>query len=156
MNTTLIDEDLGHRRALQRKVLLHGPAAVVSWAITAWLLLVLVGGNVGALVGLTIMAIVTTALTFEAISALRDLRTEPITTRGGVGRVWSKGRFLFIGTIHYLAVAGRIFELRREAYASLQEGDTVEIEHWPHTNVVVSIRLVAADPDESDSRSAER
>lgn len=156
MSSTLIDEDLGHRGALQRKMLLHTPAAVGSWLVTLWLLTVLFSGNVGALVGLTIVAIVTAAFSFEAVAAIRDLRSEPITTRGNVDRAWAKGRFLFVGTVRYMVVRGRIFELRSAAFASLQEDDMVEIKHWPHTNVLVSLHLIEGEDDESDRGPARR
>lgn len=152
----LIDEDPSHRGVVQRKALLHAPPAVISWAITIWLLQILFGGDKGALVGLSIIVIFTVALTFETIAALRDLRAEPITTQGIIGRTWTKGRFLFIGRIYYLAVEGRIFQLRRHAFASLQEGDTVKIEHWPRTNVIVTLHLAPSQEDESGSRRAGR
>lgn len=156
MTSTLIDEDPGHRGALQRKMLLHTPAAVGSWLVGLWLLMVLLSGNVGALVGLIIVAIVTAAFTFESVAAIRDLRSEPITTRGNIDRAWAKGRFLFIGTVRYLIVRGRVFELRPEAFASLQEDDTVEIKHWPRTNVLVSLHLIEGEDVESDRGPARR
>jgi hypothetical protein len=156
MSSTLIDEDLGHRLALQRKLIIHTPVAVVSWGITIWLLLVVLSGNLGALIGLTIAAIVTAAFTFEASASIRDLRCEPITTRGNIDRAWKKGRFLFIGTVRYLIVRGRVFELTQEAFISLQEDEVVEIQHWPHTNVVISLHLLRGADAEGYPRARDR
>ena len=156
MSTTLIDDDPGHRFALRRKLVLHAPVAVAAWAVAIWLLLVMLSGNFGAIVGLTIVGIVTAAFSFESVAAYRDLKGEPVTTRGNVNRAWAKGRFLFIGTVRYVIVRGRVFELRAEAFASLQEDDTVEIRHWPHTNLVISIHLLTGEDAEIERRPARR
>ena len=99
MSSTLIDDVLGHRGTLHRKLMIHTPAAVIAWGALLWLLVILVTGNLGALVGLTLVAIIAASVTFEASATIRDLRTEPITTRGNVDRAWAKGRFLFVGTV---------------------------------------------------------
>ena len=156
MSSTLIDEDLGHRRTLHRKLVIHTPGAVVAWGALLWLLAILLSGNLGALVGLTLVAIITASVTFEASAAIRDLRGDPITTRGNVDRAWAKGRFLFIGTVRYLIVRGRVFELRQEAFASLQEDDIVDIKHWPHTNIVISLHLLEGEDAEGYTRPHER
>ncbi len=156
MSSTLIDEHLGHRGSLHRKLAIHTPAAVVAWGALLWLLAILVTGNVGALVGLSLVGVITASVTFEASATIRDLRGEPVTTRGNVDRAWAKGRFLFIGTVRYLIVRGRVFELREEAFASLLEDDIVEIKHWPHTNVVISLHLLKGDDAEGSSRPDER
>ncbi|MEE8338431.1 MAG: hypothetical protein V3R95_10235 [Dehalococcoidia bacterium] len=156
MSTTLIDDNPGHRVALQRKLALNAPVAIGAWGVTFWLLLVLLGGNAGAIVGLTIIGIVTAAFSFESVAAFRDLKGEPTTTRGNVDRAWAKGRFLFIGTVRYAIVRGRVFELRPEAFASLQRDDTVEIRHWPRTNLVISIHLLTGEHATIERRPARR
>jgi hypothetical protein len=156
MSSTLIDDVLGHRGTLHRKLMIHTPAAVIAWGALLWLLVILVTGNLGALVGLTLVAIIAASVTFEASATIRDLRTEPITTRGNVDRAWAKGRFLFVGTVRYLIVRGRVFELRQEAFASLQEDDIVAIKHWPHTNIVISLHLLEGEDAEGYSRPDER
>lgn len=156
MSSTLIDEDLGHRGALQRKFLIHTPSAVVAWGGLLWLLVILITGNIGAILGLVLISIITASVTFEATAAIRDLRSEPITTRGNVDRAWAKGRFLFIGTVRYLIVRGRVFELREEAFSSLLEDDIVEIKHWPHTNIVISLHLLKGEDAEGYTRPDER
>ena len=156
MSSTLIDVVLGHRGTLHRKLMIHTPAAVIACGALLWLLVILVTGNLGALVGLTLVAIIAASVTFEASATIRDLRTEPITTRGNVDRAWAKGRFLFVGTVRYLIVRGRVFELRQEAFASLQEDDIVAIKHWPHTNIVISLHLLEGEDAEGYSRPDER
>ena len=106
-------------------------------------------GNLGALIGLVIVGALAFALSFEAVAALRDLRGAPVTTRDRVARVWSKSRVLFFGRVHYLMVERRVFEVGPVTGAELSAGDEVEIVHWPHTNTLVSLRLVGSG-DESE------
>ncbi len=76
----------------------------------------------------------------EAVAALRDLRAEPTTTRGQVARLWKKSRFLFAGRVDYMLVDRKLFEVNPISAAELHEGDEVIVEHWPHTNVLISLQ----------------
>jgi hypothetical protein len=142
MSASLLEERPGHRAGLVRKAIIHTPAAAGALALTAIALLGLLQGNLGALIGLVIVGSLALALSFEAVAALRDLRSAPVTTRDRVARVWSKSRVLFFGRVHYLLVKRRVFEIGPVAGAELRAGDEVEIVHWPHTNALVSLRLV--------------
>lgn len=142
MSTKLLEERPGHRASLVRKALIHTPAAAGALMLTAIALLSLLQGNAGAVIGLVIVGGLAFALSFEALAALRDLRGAPVTTRDRVARVWSKSRVLFFGRVHYLLVERRVFEIGPVTGAELREGDEVEIVHWPHTNALVSLRLV--------------
>ncbi|MGE3857719.1 MAG: hypothetical protein AB7G21_12255 [Dehalococcoidia bacterium] len=82
----------------------------------------------------------------EAASALRDLRAAPTTTRGTVRRLWKKSRFLLVGRVDYMLVDGRLFEINPISASEVHEGDEVIVEHWPHTNVLISLRRAPAEP----------
>ncbi len=142
MSTELLEEYPRHRAGLVRKVMIHAPAAAGTLVLTAIALLGVLQGNLGALVGLVIVGGLAFALSFEAAGALRDLRSAPVMTRDRVGRVWSKSRVLFFGRVHYMLVERRVFEIGPVAEAELRPGDEVEIVHWPHTNALVSLRLI--------------
>jgi hypothetical protein len=76
----------------------------------------------------------------EALSAIRDLSAAPTTTRGTVRRLWKKSRFLFVGRVDYMLVDRKLFEINAMTATDLHEGDEVIVEHWPHTNILVSLQ----------------
>ncbi|HJM89489.1 MAG TPA: hypothetical protein QF624_07680 [Dehalococcoidia bacterium] len=148
MSDTLLYEHVGHRGRVIRKALMHGPLGVFTIGVTLWLAISVLGGNLGALFGFLMMALISFAIGLEGLAALRDLVAVPVRSRGEIQRAWSKGRFLFLGTIHYILVEKRVFEVEGHAFSSVQEGNVVELQHWPHTNVVASIHLVEEEPEE--------
>lgn len=148
MSDTLLYEHVGHRRRVIYKALMHGPLGLFTIGVTLWLAISVLGGNLGSLFGFLMMALISFAIGLEGFAALRDLGAVPVKSRGEIQRAWSKGRFLFIGTIHYILVEKRVFELEAHAFSSVEEGNIVELEHWPHTNVVASIHLVEEEPEE--------
>lgn len=75
----------------------------------------------------------------EAVSAIRDLNARPVITRGAVARLWKKSRYLFVGRVDYMLVNRKLFEVSAVSATELHEGDEVVIEHWPHTNIVISL-----------------
>lgn len=156
MNEILLEEHHGHRATLVRKAVIHTPTATLAWVLALSLLGGLLQGNLGVIVGLVIVGVVAFALSFEAIAALRDLRTEPVTTHGAVQRLWTKGRVFFLGRVNYLFVQGRVFEVTAPTYAGLAEDDTVEVVHWPHTNILVTVSLMqqAGGAAQRQSRSS--
>ncbi|MEI7926393.1 MAG: hypothetical protein WCI61_09430, partial [Chloroflexota bacterium] len=64
----------------------------------------------------------------------------PATTRGQVARLWKKSRFLFAGRVDYMLVDRKLFEVNPISATELHEGDEVIVEHWPHTNVLISLQ----------------
>jgi len=92
----------------------------------------------------------------EAVSAIRDLRAEPTTTRGTIRRLWKKSRFLFAGRVDYMLVDGRLFEINPISASELHEGDEVVVEHWPHTNILISLQRVPAEDAPPSSAPAWR
>ncbi len=133
----------GTRMTIYRRVALLVPAGILFTIMLAVALMNLPD----TILVVIVFAICALALDVEAVNALRDLPAKPVVTRGKIERRWSKGRFLFFGRVHYLLIERRLFEVGPVASAELHLGDEVIIEHWPHTNVVVTLeRAPAATP----------
>ncbi len=143
----VLQDEPRDRRGLARMALLHAPLAVVSGAGALWLLLLLVGGEPGAIIGLSLAGFVFFATAFQAVTALRDLRAEPVTTTGIVLRKRRPGIFLMLGRTHYVRLRAGAFVVSVPAYHELGEDDEVEIEHWPHTRRVIRVRLLRRAAD---------
>ncbi|MSQ42083.1 MAG: hypothetical protein EXR65_03490 [Dehalococcoidia bacterium] len=146
MSNTTIDQREGHRAMVVRKVIFHAPAALVMLAFTVTAVGGLLAGNLGALIGLVIAGGLTVMLGHEAVAALRDLRSSTITTRGRVARAWTTSRAAMFGREHHVLVEGRVFEVHLTSEDAVRLGDTVEVVHWPHSNVLVSMHLIERGP----------
>jgi hypothetical protein len=59
-----------------------------------------------------------------------------------VQRSWSKARFLFFGRVHYLLMKRRLFEVDPLTGLQLAPDDEIEIHHWPHSNMVITVELI--------------
>ena len=139
------------RRLIVRSAVFYVPLAIVFWAVTAAALYNAFTSNLGALIGAIVFGLPAYALGYEAWSAVRDLRATPMVTRGEVARMWSKGTVLWMTRAYYLLVEvpgeakkleQRFFVISPEAYVQLEDGRTVEVRHWPHTNTVISLGMV--------------
>ncbi len=148
----LLEEHGESRRALARKLMLHAPLALAFGVVSAAALYYAFTNSLGALVGAAIFGLPAFAFGYEAVTAARDLRAQPITTRGTIARMWNKGTILWMTRAYYLLVdlppveggerEQRFFVISHEAYVQLEEGRTVEVQHWPHTNAVISLGIV--------------
>lgn len=161
MRMLLEQPDEQTRRSVVRKALLYSPLALVFIGVTLVALYNAFTNSLGALVGAVVFGIPAAALSFEAWSALRDLRQEPVTTRGVVARMWSKGTVLWITRAYYLLVEvpgvqieRRFFVVPHEVYLQIDEGSTVQVRHWPHTNGVISLGEVGSGGSQRASRQA--
>ncbi len=154
----VLEEGTPDRGGLMRMAVLYTPLAVVSGAGVVWLLLVLIGGDLGALIGLTVLGLALFGTSFQASGALRDLRAAPRTTTGAVLRKRRPGLFMWLGRTHYLLLREGAFVVSVTSYHELEEGDEVEIEHWPHTHRVIRLRLLrrAAEIAAEEQASADR
>ncbi|MDA0364672.1 MAG: hypothetical protein O3B31_08375 [Chloroflexi bacterium] len=139
MPEVMIEEREDHRRRLVRTMLLYTPGAVIATTLFLVAGLSLLTGNVGAIFATVIVGLIAFAVDYEALSAARDLRSEPRVTEGHVLRKWSKGRVAFLGRVHYVLIGRSVFEVGPIAASELTAGDQVRIVHWPHTNGVISI-----------------
>ncbi len=147
----MIGEDPGHRRTLQRMALMYTPLTVAAAVIAAISLVSVLDGALGAIIPLVILGAVTLALGYQAITALRDLRSEPMFTRGEVQRAWAKGGVLWFFRSHYLMVNRQVFVLPPEIWVQLAEGDVVECHHWPHTKTTIRLLLLHGDDKQATS-----
>ena len=152
MNATLIEENPGHRSNVVRTALIHSPGALIAIALALFALSGLLAGNVGAIVPLLIVGLFAFTFSFQALAALRDLRASPTSTRGIIARRWTKSRVLLFGHVNYVLVERRVFQVGPVAYAELQEGDTVELEHWPHTLTVIALQRLREQPSTGSPR----
>ena len=151
MSHEVIGEDPGHRRTLLRMALMYTPLTVATAAVTAVSLVSLLDGAVGAVIPLVILGAVTAALGYQAVMALRDLRSEPTFTRGEIQRAWGKGGLLWFFRSHYLMVNRQVFVLPPEIWVQLAEGDVVECHHWPHTKTTIRVLLLKGDDQQTTS-----
>jgi hypothetical protein len=143
----LLEEHFGHRAGVYRRAIIFTPLSIGFLVAFALVFLSLIGGNGGAVLGSAILGVIAFAVTFEAQSALRDLRAEPITTSGPAERVWTKSRFLVFGKTGYLLLDGRVFDIRVDTSMLLEPGTPVTVRHWPHTNLIVTLHRGAEGSD---------
>lgn len=151
----LVGENPGHRRTLQRMLLMYGPLTLAALALLQVPLFSLLNGTIGAILPLVIVGVVVVALAFQATMAIRDLRAAPLFTRGEIQRSWSKGGLLWFFRSHFVMVNRQVFVVPPEMWVRVGEGEMVEAHHWPHTRTVIRMillhgsdeELAALDPD---------
>ncbi len=148
MTLEMIEERPLDRRLIVRNVLIYAPtAAIVVSLLLMSLNALFIRGNAGAVLPGFILAVVSFAVVYELVAALRDLRTEPVTIEGTADRIWKKSRLLVFGRQDYLLVDRKVFEIGALAASELKVGQQVAIKHWPHTMRVVTLeRVREADP----------
>jgi len=152
--STLLYENPRSRRTIVRMALMYTPSTIVAAAIGGIAVLNFVNGAYGAIIGILILGTIVLATGFQAITAIRDLRAAPISTRGVVERLWDKGTVLWMSRAYYALVRStraedpartnrQVFVLSQEAQLALAAGSTVLVEHWPHTHTIVRLSTVA-------------
>ena len=144
----LVGENTAHYRTLLRMVLMYGPLTLGALALFMVPLTSLLGGTVGAVIPLLIVGALLIALAFQATMALRDLRSQPLFTRGEVQRTWSKGGLLWFFRSHFVMVNRQVFVVPPEMWVRVGEGEVVEAHHWPHTRTVIRILLLHGSDEE--------
>lgn len=144
------------QRTLLRMAVLYVPLAFVTTAVALYAFGNFLGGAGGALIPAVIVGIFALAFSIEGISAVRDLRAQPVTSRGPVRRTWSRGGLLWFFRSHYMHVEKDVFTVAPLTAVSVHPGDTVEIEHWPHTKTVMRVRLLGHGSGTSTSTSPQR
>jgi hypothetical protein len=135
----VLEEHAATRNPILRNALIYTPAAVVTGGLFFVSLFELLSGNAGATLPTILLSLVGFALVYEAIAALRDLRSAPVVTEGEVDRVWKKSKLLIFGRQDYLLVQKQVFEVGPITAIELSVGQTVSIRHWPRTRRVVSV-----------------
>jgi hypothetical protein len=149
----LLEERRRHRWAVIRMAAIYTPGAVLVLLLLGISLWALAHGSIGAIVPALILGLVGTALTVQAVAALRDLFAAPTTTTGTIRRAWSKGMMLGFFRTYYVLVSKAVFDLSLVSYSQLQEGDQLEVHHWPHTKAVISVYKLKAERESQETRN---
>lgn len=142
MSINILQERHDDRRPLVRSALLWGPPAVLLTAV--WLFFSvgsLLGGNIGAIFPVVLLGLFSIGLWYQALAALRDLRSEPVMVSGSVQRVWRKGVLFGFFPSHYLQLRRKIFAVDPAAWSQLDVNAVIEVAYWPHTHIVTRLRL---------------
>lgn len=134
------DEDRA-KRGILRSMAIWTPAFGLLTVGAVYMMVDALGGNGGAWFGFSLFALIGLLSGFSALSAFRDWFSEPIETTGQVARKWRKFDLLIFFRAHYVLVARRVFRVPRLMYDEMPEaGGWVYLQHFPHTNAVVSWR----------------
>ena len=97
-------------------------------------------GPSGLIITLLLLSLAGFLTGHQSIQSLRDLRSSPTVSSGLVDRKWSRAD-LFVLRSYYVYVDRSVFKVTPLIYAELEEGDTVSVNHYPHTNTVISVEL---------------
>lgn len=126
------------RRSVIRSAMIWTPVFVASAAVSVQLAIVALDDSPGAWVSFAITALIALLSGVSAFGALRDLYAEPIETVGAIDRKWRKSDvLLFRG--HYLLIGKRVFRIPRDIYDAMPDvGSPIRVEHYPHTNALIS------------------
>lgn len=141
-----LEERPDHRRAVRRMLAMNAPLTLAFGALFAWSLSNFLGGAGGAIIPTVILGIVTASVAHEAVTAAQDLNATPVTTTARVRRTWSRGGLLWWFRSYYVFADNKVFEVLPVTSLHLQPGDTIEVEHWPHTRTVIRVRLLEQAP----------
>lgn len=139
MTVEIIEERANHRHVIVRAALIYTPVGVAFGAILSISVMSLFGGRLSASIPAVVLAAIVFALAFQAIAAIRDLRSTPTFTRGLVSRLWTKGNFLIFFRANYMQVGRQVFVISPANFLELVEDATVEVHHWPHSKSVIRI-----------------
>lgn len=127
------------RWALLRGALIYTPLALASDAgVIAVIVLLIQGGDAGLYVTLVVAGLIGVLTSYQSIQSVRDLASEPRLTTGWIRRKWSRSDFI-VSRSHYIYVDKSVFKVDPATFVEVEEGDSVSILHYPHTNTVVSV-----------------
>ena len=134
------------KRGILRSMLIWTPAFALLTVGAVYMMVDALGGNGGAWFGFSLFALIGLLSGFSALSAFRDWFSEPIETTGQVARKWRKFDLLIFFRAHYVLVARRVFRVPRLMFDEMPEpGGWVYLNHYPHTNALVSWRPLGED-----------
>jgi len=97
-------------------------------------------GPSGLIITLLLLLLAAFLTGHQSVQSLRDLRSSPRLSTGLVDRKWSRAD-LFVLRSYYIYVDRSVFKVTPLIYIELEEGDTVSVNHYPHTNTVISVEL---------------
>ena len=126
-----------------RIAVLNTPCALGAGALFSMSLASFLGGSLGAILPMILLAVITLSFASEAYSASRDLRATPVAMPGEVRRTRSRGSLMWFFRSHYRLVDKVVFTVSPVTSLSVQPGDTVEVEHWPYSKTVIRVHMVS-------------
>ena len=133
------------RSSLRRTVLVFTPLFLLSLAGIGIIIFNLAREGASGLIITLVLLLLAAFLTgHQSIQSLRDLRSSPTVSSGLVDRKWSRAD-LFILRSYYIYVDRSVFKVTPLIYSELEEGDTVSVNHYPHTNTVIAVELEEGD-----------
>ena len=141
LNSQVLEERSNSRSLVVWRAAILTPIAIALIATLAYSIQHLPNSFIAVMV-LTLGGI---PAALEAISAIRDLKAKPTTTRGRVSRLWKKSRYLVVGRVDYMLIGRKLFEVNAISAMELHEGDEVVVEHWPYTNIVILLMRAPLD-----------
>jgi hypothetical protein len=134
------------KRGILRSMVIWTPAFGLLTVGAVYMMVDALEGNGGAWFGFSLFALIGLLSGFSALSAFRDWFSEPTETTGQVARKWRKFDLLIFFRAHYVLVARRVFRVPRLMFDEMPEpGGWVYLNHYPHTNAVVSWRPLGED-----------
>ena len=143
---TQAPDDRRARRGILRSMVIWTPAFGLLTAGAVYMLVEALGGNGGSWFGFSLFALIGLLSGFSALSAFRDWFSEPVDTTGQVARKWRKFDLLIFFRAHYVLVARRVYRVPQLMFGEMPEpGGWVYLNHYPHTNAVVSWRPLGED-----------
>ena len=129
------------RLSLIRVALVFTPLFLLSLAGVGAVIFELVReGPSGLIITLLLLCLAAFLTGHQSIQSLRDLRSSPRLSAGLVDRKWSRTD-LFVLRSYYIYVDRSVFKVTPLIYTELEEGDKVSVNHYPHTNTVISVEL---------------
>ena len=129
------------RSSLIRVALVFTPLFLLSLAGIGIVIFNLVReGPSGLIITLLLLSLAAFLTGHQSIQSLRDLRSSPTVSNGLVDRKWSRAD-LFVLRSYYIYVDRSVFKVTPLIYTELEEGDKVSVNHYPHTNTVISVEL---------------
>ena len=129
------------RSSLIRVALVFTPLFLLSLAGMGIVIFNLVReGPSGLIITLVLLSLAAFLTGHQSIQSLRDLRSSPTVSSGLIDRKWSRAD-LFVLRSYYIYVSRSVFKVTPLIYTELEEGDTVSVNHYPHTNTVIAVEL---------------
>jgi hypothetical protein len=129
------------RSSLRRTVLVFTPLFLLGLAGIGIIIFNLAREGASGLIITLVLLLLAAFLTgHQSIQSLRDLRSSPTLSGGLVDRKWSRSD-LFILRSYYIYVGRSVFKVTPLIYSELEEGDSVLVNHYPHTNTVIAVEL---------------
>lgn len=129
------------RRAIVRSMAIWTPAFALLTVGAVFLMIEALSGNSGSWFGFSLAALMGLLSGFSALSAWRDMFSQPIETTGEIARKWRKFDLLFFFRAHYVLLSRRVFRVSIDIYNEMPEaGGWVYCLHYPHTNALIAWR----------------